>query len=100
MGKRGDRVLVRRGRWLRPLIARLLEAFPGGIRPPVARVAAFIGDDHGFQRAWQDSASRPGGTPGIALSGRRQPLPVMAPAPGAAAHSALPSIVSPLALPH
>ena len=35
---RGGRALVRRGRWLRPLVGRLLAAFPGaGRRPPGSR---------------------------------------------------------------
>ena len=86
----GRRSLIRRGRWFGPVIGRLLEAFPAGIRPATARVAAFLTDDPGFRRAYESEA-------GISIS-RRPPLPVMAPAPGAPATWLIPRIATPLDL--
>jgi hypothetical protein len=88
---RGSRALVRRGRWFRPLTERLLAAFPAGPRPCATRVAAFLSQDPGFQRACQSPD-------GVAISDRRRVPPVMAPAPGAPAGWPVPAIVTPAAL--
>ena len=85
---RGGRALVRRGRWFRPLTERLLAAFPAGARPGVVRVAAFLLADPGFERACRSEH-------GVSLSGRRQPAPVMAPAPGPPAAWPVPALVTP-----
>jgi hypothetical protein len=86
--ERGETALVRRKKWLPPMIERLLAAFPAGSRPSQARVAAFLCEDHGLDRA---CASKQG----VALSGRRQPPPVMVPAAGAPAGWNVPAIVTP-----
>jgi hypothetical protein len=89
---RGGRALVRRGRWFRPLLGRLLAAFPtAGVRPCAVRVAAFLATDPGFQRACRNPK-------GLAVTGRKQPTPEMAPAPGPPAGWAVPTIVTPAAL--
>jgi RNA-directed DNA polymerase len=71
---RGARAVGRRSRWLRPLVRRLLARFAGGLRPPAARVAAFLAEDARFCLA---DAREP-----IELAVCLWPLPVMWPAPG------------------
>lgn len=87
---RGGGAVGRRGRWLRPLIVRLLEVFPPGERPSVAYVAAAVLNDPRFR----DACHRHG----VALSYSRRPPPVMAPAPGAPASWPVPVIVTTAAL--
>jgi hypothetical protein len=89
--ERGEQALARRGKWFRTLIARLLAAFPAGSRPSQARVARFLFEDPGLERAFASKR-------GIAFSGRCQPPPVMAPAAGGPAVWDLPAIVTPGAL--
>lgn len=87
---RGARAVDRRGRWLRPLVGRLLAAFGAGHRPTAARVAAFLRADAGFGRA---HARRP-----IELARRRPLPPVMWPAPGRPADWDVPALTTPRAL--
>ena len=51
--ERGVGVLRRRGRWLKPLVERIISTFPEGHRPGSKAVAAFLIEDHGFRRACQ-----------------------------------------------
>jgi hypothetical protein len=86
--KRGTRGLVRRGRWFRPLVERLLRVFPAGRRPRRARVVRFLADDPGFGRVCETP-------PGVAFTGRRRARPVMAPSAGASGGWPVPAIVTP-----
>jgi hypothetical protein len=88
--ERGSRAVRRRGRWLRPLIGRLLTVFDGCPRPSALRVAAFLTEDAGFRKAF---ARQP-----IVLSGRPLLPAVMAPAPGAPARWRVPGITTAAAL--
>jgi retron-type reverse transcriptase len=88
--ERGTVVVGRRGRWLRPLVRRVLAAFPGPPRPPSERVLGQIAADVPFQRACTTHA--------IGLSGRPAPPPVMAPTPGAPAAWPVPPLATPGAL--
>jgi hypothetical protein len=88
--ERGEQALARRGKWFRPLVARLLTAFPAGSRPSQARVARFLVEDPGLGRACESKR-------GIAFSGRWQ-TPVMAPAAGGPAAWDVPAIATPGAL--
>jgi RNA-directed DNA polymerase len=51
--KRGSRVVGRRYRWLRPLVRRVLNAYSPEQRPRMARLAAFLWNDKGFQEAYR-----------------------------------------------
>jgi RNA-directed DNA polymerase len=52
MVARGDRLLGKEWRWLRPLARRYAEAFAGGPRPRHRDVVQFLLRDPGFLRAW------------------------------------------------
>jgi RNA-directed DNA polymerase len=86
---RGGKALGRRPRWLRPLVRRLLHAFPV-VRPRAHHVAAFLVDDARLRQAWRDG-------PFPLPVGRRSP-PVMAPSLGPPSTWPVPSIVTPLEL--
>ncbi len=88
--ERGGRAVGRRGRWLRPLVRRLLGAIGEGPRPSALRVAAWLLDDARFRDVFD--------THEIALSGRSTPPAVMDPAPGAPAGWAVPEITTAVAL--
>jgi len=49
--ERGSQLVGKRGRWLGPLVDRLLTEFPGPPRPRAASVARIILADAGFSRA-------------------------------------------------
>ena len=51
--KRGGLIFGRRYRWLRPLARRVLESFPDGARPRVARLADFLWADDRFRNEWR-----------------------------------------------
>ena len=87
---RGGRAVRRRGRWLRPLVRRLLEAIGEGPRPSALRVAAWLLGDAGFRHVFD--------THEIALSGRSWRPAVMDPAPGAPAGWTVPEITTAVAL--
>jgi len=88
--ERGGRVLGRKYRWLRPLARRVLEAFAAAPRPRVARLAGFLRDDHGLQKASRRYE--------LTLHFARWPAPVMRPAPGAPASWPVPAIATPTEL--
>ena len=71
---RGQRVLSLRYRGLRPLATRMLAAFSEGPRPRIARLAEFLCNDEGLQKAGRRSA--------MTLRFDRWPKPVMTPSPG------------------
>ncbi len=71
---RGQRVLSRRYRGLRPLAGRMLAAFADGPRPRIARLAEFLCNDEGLQKAGRRSS--------MTLRFDRWPKPVMTPGPG------------------
>lgn len=48
---RGEKLLGRRWRWLRPLAKRIVARFGGGVRPTHRDVASFILGDRTFRRA-------------------------------------------------
>jgi RNA-directed DNA polymerase len=50
--KRGNCVLGRRWRWLRPIAHRYIEKLGGQVRPRHRDVVQFLLHDAGFQRAW------------------------------------------------
>ena len=52
LADRGGRILRRRYRWLRPLVGRIMAAFPAGSpRPRAARLAAFLRADERLNKA-------------------------------------------------
>jgi hypothetical protein len=83
---RGGRVFGRRPRWLRPLVRRLLEAFPDA-RPSSYQVADFLKSDAKFRAKWPFSRSF-----------QRRPLPLMVPVSGPPSTWPVPSIVTPIEL--
>lgn len=85
--ERGEQVLGRRPRWLRPLARRLLAAFDAGSRPRAGRIARFILNDRGFGRVRERSE--------LTIKWSRRTPPVMAPGPGAPASWPVPAIVTP-----
>lgn len=84
----GREALGRRPRWLRPLVRRLLKAFPED-RPRVPEVAAFLATDGTLREAWSEEPF-----PLRAPSGR----PSMAPAAGPPSAWPVPAIVTPAEL--
>jgi hypothetical protein len=92
---RGAQSLGRRGRWLRPLVRRVLVAFP---EPPAYQpeemLAAFIDRDRAFGPAW-DRHQRSREVP---LTRLFHVAPAMAPAAGAPATWAVPSLPTSSAL--
>lgn len=91
--ERGGKLLGRRGRWLRPLVRRLLAAHGSGGRPTARRVRAFLLADAGFERACdKDAEHRPTVATGLWFP------PVMSPAPGPPAAWEVPTILTPGAL--
>src|SRR5258708_31772032 len=48
---RGAEALGRRERWLRPLVRRVLAAFPE--LPAATRLVSFVASDAGFCRGWE-----------------------------------------------
>ena len=92
--KRGGSLLGRRWRWLRPLVRRVLAAFPAGKPLRVARLAEFLRRDPGFQRGCQNPkvALRPG------IARPPLPAPAMSPVAGPPASWAVPAITTPEAL--
>lgn len=88
---RGELVLRRNYRWLRPLVGRILAAFPAGSpRPRAARLAAFLRADERFNRAAQGCK--------LGLRFDRLPPPSMTPAPGPPESWAVPPIATPVEL--
>ncbi|MDR3633161.1 MAG: reverse transcriptase family protein [Isosphaeraceae bacterium] len=85
---RGGKLLGRRGRWLRPLVRRMLAAHGSGGRPPARRVAAFLLADGGLGRAC-------GGEKPPSLAGGLWLPPVMNPAPGPPSTWTVPPILTP-----
>jgi retron-type reverse transcriptase len=91
LADRGGRILRRRYRWLRPLVRRIMAAFPvDSPRPRAARLAAFLRADERLNRAAQKFKP--------ALRFDRLPQPAMAPAPGPAGSWPVPSITTPAEL--
>ena len=92
--KRGGSLLGRRWRWLRPLVRRVLAAFPAGKPLRVARLAEFLRRDPGFQRGCQNPkvALRPG------IARPPLPAPAMSPVAGPPASWAVPAITTPEAV--
>lgn len=86
---RGGLALGRRPRWLRPLVRRVVAAFPDR-RCRVEAVASFLLDDARFRRAWWADPA--------ALGREAQPEPVMAPAPGPPSTWPVPAIATPAGL--
>lgn len=84
--ERGTRILGRRGRWVRPLIGRVLAAHPGSIRPRSEKLVDFLLADPGFRRA----CSRHD----ITLRFDRCPSAVMSAGAGPPSTWVLPSIVT------
>ncbi len=87
---RGGRAVGRRGRWLRPLVRRLLEAIGEGPRPSALRVAAWLVGDAGFRHVFDTNE--------VALSGQNWRPAVMDPSPGAPAGWTVPEITTAVAL--
>jgi len=52
--ERAGRLLVKKGRWLRPLARRLVQAHPGAVRPRAEAIQAFLLADAGFLRAYHN----------------------------------------------
>jgi hypothetical protein len=52
-----DALLVRRGRWTKPLCERIATAYRGQVRPRTADVERLIREDLGYQRAKQSGRS-------------------------------------------
>jgi hypothetical protein len=84
---RGGRVLGRKYRWLGPLAGRMLAAFEQTLRPRVARLAAFLRDDHRLQQVFRRHK--------LALHFAGLQNPAMAPCPGAPASWPVPAITTP-----
>ncbi len=82
---RGQSVLARKSRWLRPLATRVLVAFPEGSRPRVDRLADFLRDD---ERFWKARRRPP------TLRYDRWPEPIMTPAPGPPGSWPVPAIAT------
>ncbi|GAC1468825.1 MAG: hypothetical protein NVSMB9_11910 [Isosphaeraceae bacterium] len=85
--ERGARALGQRGRWLRPLVRRVLRAFDGNPRPAALRVAAFLIEDRAFRVACDGKAL--GLSPGLRLPA------VMWPAEGTPAGWKVPALTTP-----
>jgi RNA-directed DNA polymerase len=83
---RGQSVLARNYRWLRPLATRVLAGFPAGSRPRIGRLADFLRDDERFQKA------RRRRTPALRFD--RWPEPMMTPAPGPPGSWPVPAIAT------
>jgi RNA-directed DNA polymerase len=88
--KRGGLILGRRYRWLRPLARRVLESFPDGARPRVARLADFLWADERFRNEWRKH--------GPVLHFKKWPVPGMVPPPGPPEFWRVPAISSPVDL--
>lgn len=84
---RGGRVLGRRYRWLRPVAERVLAAYPARPRPRVVRLAEFLSEDVGLQRAREKLK--------LKLRFTKWQEPEMAPAPGPPASWPVPAIAKP-----
>jgi RNA-directed DNA polymerase len=84
---RGGRVLGRRYRWLRPVAKRVLAAYANPPRPRVVRLAGFLWEDPGFQRAHSRDT--------LGLQFTIWQKPEMTPAPGAPASWLVPAIATP-----
>ena len=87
---RGGRAVGRRGRWLRPLVRRLLEAIGAGPRPSALRVAAWLLGDAAVPARLRHAE--------VALSGQSWPPRGHGPGPGRAAGWAVPEITTAVAL--
>ena len=87
---RGKRAVIKSGRWLRPLIRRLIAETGDGPRPTADRVSRFLATDYGFAIA--------NATDRVGLSGRLADRPAMWPAPGPPSGWDVPSITTPAAL--
>ncbi len=90
LAERGGGILRREYRWLRPLVGRVIAAFPEGSRPRAARLAAFLRGDKKLDKV------RGNGRSGLRFD--RMPHPVMAPAPGPPATWPVPAIATPAEL--
>jgi hypothetical protein len=86
----GSRILGRRYRWLGPLARRVRAAFADQPRPRAARLAGFLRDDHGFQKACARHE--------LTLHFAQWPAPVMRPRQGAPASWSVPPIATPAEL--
>jgi RNA-directed DNA polymerase len=84
---RGARVLGRRYRWLRPVAERVLAAYPDRPRPRLARLAEFLSEDAGFQRARSKLK--------LKIRFTTWKLQEMTPAPGPPASWPVPAIATP-----
>ncbi len=87
--ERGGRVLRRRYRWLRPLVRRVMAAFPAGSRPRAARLAEFLHRDEALSKARKVAP---------ALRFDRMPQPIMLPASGPPGSWPVPAITTPAEL--
>jgi RNA-directed DNA polymerase len=88
---RGGRVLRRRYRWLRPLVGRIMAAFPVGLpRPRAALLVAFLRADERLNKAARNFKP--------ALRFDRLPRPAMTPAPGPPGSWPVPAITTPAEL--
>jgi RNA-directed DNA polymerase len=83
---RGERVLGRRYRFLRPLARRVLAAFADRPRPRIARLDEFLWADKGFGKAARRHPLR--------LRCDRWPDPTMTPAPGPPSSWPVPAIAT------
>lgn len=86
---RAGLALGRRPRWLRPLVGRLMDRFPGA-RPSVDRLAGFLADDGAFRRAYDREP--------FGLVHARRPAPAMAPGSGPPSTWPVPPIATEAAL--
>jgi RNA-directed DNA polymerase len=85
---RVGKALGRRPRWLRPLVRRLLLAFPNE-RPRLHQVSAFLVDDAKLLQQWCDKP--------VPLPARKSPTSML-PSPGPPSTWPVPSIVTPFEL--
>lgn len=89
--ERGELVLRRKYRWLRPLVGRILAAFPAGSsRPRAARLSAFLRADERLHSAARGCK--------LGLRFDRLPPPVMMPSLGPPGSWPVPPIATPAEL--